>query len=342
LYWLSQEDIISTGILDMAVSQPLIERTFHLIAEGKTRTAQEIPMPLNLGQSAVTFYSLPAYVGGEFNVAGLKWTAHALQKPTSKLPHINPLLILSNPKNGLPLVAMEGSVISAIRTGAVTATAVKYLASSSSHTLLCCGAGVQARQQIEGTIFGLPHLEKVYIWGRTGSKAENLVNEFKQRYSDIQFMTVNQPAEVIGFSDIVIGATSAPEPYLFKEDFKDGCLYCHIGFNDIDPIAINGFDKIVCDNFVLGVKYSGQSLFRLNRQGHFDHNKPIDLLEDWIIGKSKYRQRAGEKILFNAFGLSVFDLALGNYVFKFARKHRIGCSLSLWNMQNTPIWQTTR
>lgn len=338
MLWLSQEDVLKTGIADMAVAQREIEQAFRLYQNGETKTAQEIPLKLQEEDSDEAFYSLPAYIGKPYDVAGIKWTTHHPHNKQQGLPHIYTVLTLSDPRTGLPLAMMEGSVISAMRTGAVSSTAFKYLADPQAESVLCCGAGVQARQQIIGACYALPQLKRVYIWGRTSSRAEALKQELSHLFPNVCFQTVSSPSagDVGEQCDIIIGATASPNPYLRKEDFKDGSLYCHIGFHEIEEEAIAAFDHIVVDDFESGVLYSGQSLFRMNRAGRLDSSKLFGLLGELVTGQKSLRQQAGKKIMFDAFGLVIFDLALGAYAYRCAKEQGLGIELPLWH---TPIWK---
>lgn len=335
MLWLSQEDVISSGILNMQTAQREIEKVFLLYKHGDAISAQEIPIKLERDTMQGNFYSLPAFVGGEHNAAGLKWTTHFAGNGQKGKPRIYTLVTISNPEDGTPLAVMEGSVISAMRTGAVSATAFKYLANKNVTDILCCGAGVQARQQIHAACFALPNVKQVYIWNRTKNKADALTKELEDLYPKINFSAADNIDRVINNCDIVIGATAAQEPYLKKEYFKDGCLYCHIGFNEIEMDAVNSFDYIVCDDFYKGAEHSGQSLFRIHREGKLESGKLAGSLSEYISGQRSLTQKKGLKIMFDAFGLPIFDVALASYVYKFAVEHGLGTVLPLWN---APIW----
>ncbi len=335
MLWLNQTDVLSTGIGSMAIAQPQIEAAFHLLGTDQVKMAPEVPLRCRKVSTDEAFYSLPAYVGGECQVAGIKWTTHHPENKEKGLPHIFTLLALSDPNTGLPLAIMEASVIGAMRTGAVTATALKYLAAPSAETLFCCGAGVQARQQILGAMHSLPCLQKIRIWGRTQTKAEKLAAELRPLAGAIALEVVSDTA-LVKASDIVISVTSASEPYLQEEDFKDGVLYCHVGFNEIEPSAINSFDQVVYDDFTMGVANSGQSIFRMVRAGTFDLTKNAGLLGEVVTGKKQIRQEKGKKLMFDAFGLVVFDIVLGYYAYRYGKEHGIGNELTLWDC---PVWR---
>src|ERR671936_730033 len=116
LTFLSQEDVIAAGALDMDACLETIVAT-------------------------------PAYVGGQTRTAGLKWIPSVPSNPERGLPRGIGLIVLSDPDTGLPRAVMDGTVVSAMRTGAVTGVAVRHLARSDASVVLVLGAGVQARTQ---------------------------------------------------------------------------------------------------------------------------------------------------------------------------------------------------
>ncbi|WP_128101855.1 hypothetical protein [Paenibacillus sp. DCT19] len=110
----------------------------------------------------------------------------------------------------------------------------------------------------------------------------------------------------------MVGATSASTPYLHVDHFVPGHLYLHIGMRDIDAEAIESFDHIVCDDYEAGVPSSSQSLFGLARKTPEIGDKVI-LLEKLLAEPDQAIQQHPErKLMFNAFGLSIFDLVLAH------------------------------
>ena len=94
--------------------------------------------------------AMPAYIGGEFDVAGLKWIPSVPDNPERNgLPRANALVLLSDRATGLPLAVMDGTVVSAMRTGAVTGLAVRHLAVPGSRVACLLGAGVLAHTQLD-------------------------------------------------------------------------------------------------------------------------------------------------------------------------------------------------
>ena len=328
MIWLSQEDVVRSGIMDMSLAQRQVEETFRLYHKGDALAAQEIPIHLTQKEWNGSFYSLPAFIGGEAPAVALKWTTHFRDNEKKGKPRIHTLLVLSCPQSGEPLAVMEGSVISAMRTGAVSATAFKYLAKPESTSVFCCGSGVQARQQIRAACFALPAVNQVWIWGRNREKIQCLVGEMAQEYPGICFSAADS---LQGAADcnIVIGATAAEEPYLEQDHFKEDGFYCHIGFHEISAAAISSFDHIVCDDFHKGVPHSGQSLFRANREGVLEPRLLAGNLSDYVVGEKVLPRQGRGRIMFDAFGLPVFDAVLGRWVYRYAVEHGLGIELPL-------------
>ena len=69
-----------------------------------------------------------ALIGGSVRAMGMKWIASFPANRERGLPRASALIILNSPETGLPLAVMDGTLISAMRTGAVTALGLKYLA----------------------------------------------------------------------------------------------------------------------------------------------------------------------------------------------------------------------
>ena len=329
MLFLSKKDVIASGVTDMSVACDIIRKTLRLTAEGGVKSAQEVPLKLSGEVSDEAFYSLPAYVGGTFDKAGIKWTTHHPHNKEKGLPHIFTTLELNDASTGEPLVLMEGSVISAMRTGAVSAAAFGYLTDETAKTLFCGGAGVQAEQQLNAALFAIPSLERVHIFSKTGVRAAALAEKLSAKYPDKEIKAVGSPeAEGISY-DVIIGATNSSVPYLHENNFDDGCLYCHIGFKDIDEKAVCAFDEYVLDDFDAGVTYSGQTLFDANRKGLFDRSRIFGLLHEFETGEKKLVRSAGKKIMFDAFGMVIFDIALGCYVYDYALKNHLGTEIDM-------------
>jgi len=118
------------------------------------------PKPGVHPQNNSFIHAMPAYIP-KLRSAGVKWVSGFPENYKLGLPYITGLLILNDPKTGVPICVMDCTWITAMRTGAATAMAAKYLARKDSETLGILGCGVQGRSNLEALSVVLGNLRRV-------------------------------------------------------------------------------------------------------------------------------------------------------------------------------------
>src|SRR3972149_4443472 len=130
----------------------------RLIALGRSEV--ELPPKPGIPPRPDSFiHAMPAYVRSS-DIAGLKWISGFPDNPSRGLPYISGLMILNDPATGVPLAVMDASWITAVRTGAGTAVAAKYLARREATHLAFIGCGVQARSHLDAVGVGRPGTDR--------------------------------------------------------------------------------------------------------------------------------------------------------------------------------------
>ena len=151
LLFLSQEDVVAADGLDMAACMETIAETLALHWNGETiappKAAIHWSSDIDSDEKEGRIMAMPAYVGGSTRMAGLKWIPSVPSNPARGLPRGIGLIVLSDPDTGLPLAVLEGTVCSAMRTGAVSGIAAGLLARPGARKLALIGTGVQAQTQ---------------------------------------------------------------------------------------------------------------------------------------------------------------------------------------------------
>lgn len=328
ILWLSGDDITNTRICEFKKTIPIVEEAFRLFEEKEAIIVEESALYLSKTKGEESWYSLPAYVGGSFDVCGIKWSAHGkpLEGSDGK-SRINALIAINDSTGSNPLAIMNGTQIGAMRTGTVTTLAFKYLAPLSVKKIALCGAGGQGEYQLRAILYSFPEAEEVAIWNRGLEKAETLVSKY-QSETKIKLVATNDLDSALNSAEIVVGVTSATEPYLTKERIKDLALYCHVGFNEISLEAIKEFKSIIVDTWDEAKNVSGQSLFRLFRAGLVAEDRISGSLGEIIVGKLALpRSSVSNKIMFDAFGLPIFDIAIAKIAYLTALEKGIGTML---------------
>ena len=137
LLYLSRGDVEAVG-LSMAEIIEALEAAFHEKGEGRVEMP---PKPgIHPGGGDNFIHAMPAYIPA-LHSAGVKWVSGFPENTQRGLPYVSGLLILNDIETGLPLAVMDCGWITAMRTGAATAVAAKYLARADSATagILACG-----------------------------------------------------------------------------------------------------------------------------------------------------------------------------------------------------------
>ena len=152
--------------------------------------------------------AMPGYLGGEYNMAGIKWIGSGPMNYKKGLPRASVIVVLNDPDTKLPLCISDGTTVSAKRTGASGGIAIKYLAREDAKVMTIIGAGAQGRTQLEAALVARPNLEKVYINDIMFDRAEAFAKEMGEKYQ-VKVIPVEKPEAACRESDIIITVTLA-------------------------------------------------------------------------------------------------------------------------------------
>ena len=334
LTFLSQEDVVAAGGLDMDACLETIEATLVLHHRRETvappkasiHWSDDIDSDERLGR----IMAMPAYVGGETKMAGLKWIPSVPSNPARGLPRGIGLIVLSDPDTGLPQAVLDGTVVSAMRTGAVTGVAVRHLARAGAGVVLLLGAGVQARTQLLALERTVPALTEIRLYDPRRDKAEALAAE----RADLPLRIVEDPAEAARDADVVVPATMAPEPFITPDWLARGSLLVSVSSLDptVETIAEAGL--VVTDDVEHETAHASRPLARAEAAGMLDRDSVVPL-GAIAGGDHPGRTRDDERIVVSPVGMGIEDVAWATAVFRRAEAERLGQRVTLWR---EPIW----
>ncbi len=324
--WLSGAEVAQTGVCEVGDAQEIVEQSFTLFDSGQAAIVQESALRLGAAEQEQACYILPAYVGGGVGVSGLKWSAHGGSVIPDGPDHsrIHATILIQDAEGGIPLAVMNGTEIGAARTGAVTALALRQLAPLHTRKVALCGAGGQAEYQLRAILHALPQAREVAVWSRGNERNRALEERFRSSTS-AELSAVPTLEQAVDGADVIIGATSAACPYLTAEHLRSASLYCHIGFHEITCGAVEQFHNIVVDTWEEAKTVSGQSLFRYYREGRLKEERITGTLGAVLSGRLDVSRGTRErKVMFDAFGLPIFDLAIAKEAYLRARRMEAG------------------
>ncbi len=332
--YLTQEQVIECGGMDMEQTINALEKVFGLLDDGECIEPQA-PI-IHWGSIFERRISMhPAYVGGDIQVSGIKWIPSNPDNPIKRnMPRANALTILNDPETGFPLVIMDGTVISAMRTGGVIGLGAKYLARSDAAVVGLIGSGVINRTQLMALKASLKRIKRARLFDINPDKANAFAAEMGERL-DLEIEIVDSARAAVEGSDVVAPATNVgpDDRYIQAEWIKEGAYLANLSVNDYTFDAVSVCDKIVVDN-KKQLQVSDALLTDMVAEGLLN---PDDIVELGTIvnGKQPGRTSDEQRIFFCPMGMGISDLINAHRVYLEARRRGIGQELELWN---EPFW----
>jgi len=323
--YLTQDEV--KQVLDMKSTLEAVEGGFKEMGNDNI----EMPPRVYLHFEKGVLIAMPAYMPG-LNAAGTKIvTVHPGNKQAYGLPAVIARIVLNSPENGVPLAIMDGTYITALRTGAAGATGIKYLSRENSKVAGVCGTGVQGRSQVMGLMEVRPGIEKVKVFDIIPEAMEAFSKEMKKMYPKVDFVPVKSAQEAAEGSDIVITCTPSPQAFMDGAWLKKGAHVSAIGADtgakrELMTSVIEKCDKHVVDfipqAFVVG------DFKAPKEEGVIKEEDIYAELGEIVAGKKKGRTSPDEITMFKATGLAIQDVGTASKVYELAKSKGVGMTLA--------------
>ena len=328
--YLTQEEVMSTG-MDMASFVQIEEEHFTLYDEGKIILPPKVVLDLD-ERNRGRINALSAYVGGDIDVCGIKWVASFPHNPQRyRIPRANAFIILNDSYTGVPLAIMDGTYISAMRTGAVTGVGVKYLAREDSEIIAMIGCGVQARTQLLAIKTVLANITEVRCYDVNNKTSEAYTKDMRRK-TGLNTKAVSSVQEAVIGADIIVTVTVADEPIVKNKFVKRGSLFVHVGsYQEEEEEVIFSSDKIVVDDWQSVLHRRTPILAKMYRQGKLKNSDIYANLGEVINKKKAGRESNEERIFFLPIGMGSEDVIAAYKIYKIAREKRLGQRLKMWS-----------
>ncbi|MBD1382982.1 ornithine cyclodeaminase family protein [Metabacillus arenae] len=334
ILFLSQEDVKNCGGFDMSNIISIMESVFKLHHKKDYILPKKTALRWGDMESesiSGRINSMPGHIGGDFNISGIKWISSAPQNPFKfNLPRAAGLIILNDPDTLVPIAIMDGTLISAMRTGANSGVAAKYLAKPNSKIMGFIGAGVQNRTQLLALKTVLKEIEEIRIYDLSEERARTFAEEMQSEVS-APILVMDSAEQTVRDSDVFVTATVTKTPIVKSDWVKEGSLYIHVGSHECEFDVIYQSDKIVVDDWE-ELKHRGvETISIMYNTGVFDETTIYSELGAIVSGDKPGRENDKEKAYFNSVGMGIEDVAVAKAIYENARNNHIGQSLSLWN-----------
>jgi ornithine cyclodeaminase/alanine dehydrogenase-like protein (mu-crystallin family) len=221
---------------------------------------------------------------------------------------------------------VDASAVTAIRTAAVSAVATRALAREDARELAILGSGVQARSHLEAMAKVRP-FDRARVWSRTAEHAETFAAGAQAPFP---VEAVASPEEAVLGADVIVTATSSPEPIVRKEWLAPGAHVNAVGSSiptarELDAPTVAAA-SLFADARESMFNEGGDYLFAVREAGIGpDHIRAE--LGDVLIGSHEGRRAADELTVFKSLGLAVEDLAAAEHVYARAREAGAGTAV---------------
>ena len=364
LLYLNEDDMIAAGVKDMAGCVEAMEEMFKLMKVGDYRMGgangnshgcmvmfpESSPFPeMPVDGPDRRFMAMPAYLGGKFDMAGMKWYGSNAENKKKGLPRSILTLILNDKDTGAPLAFMSANILSAYRTGAVPGVGFKYFAKEDAKTIGIVGPGVMSKTALAAAMAVRPSIETVKVKGRGQASLNKFIKHVEKNYPNVTVYAVDTIEEAVRDSDIVSVSTSSPTgdpelyPYIAEKWIKPGAIIESTAALRFDDDFVINRARTVTDNIKLYEAWEEEMkpdayntipipavrVEDLIAQGRMKPEQ-IDDLGDVLLGKIPVHRSEDEVVIYSVGGMPVEDIAWGSMVYRNALKKGIGKKLNLW------------
>jgi ornithine cyclodeaminase/alanine dehydrogenase-like protein (mu-crystallin family) len=307
------------SLLAMPDAVDVLEETFRAFAQGMATNRPRTRIMLANGVMHVLAAATP-----ELGVMGLKTY-------TVFREGVRFVVMLFSSQDGQLLAIIEADWLGRIRTGATSGVATKYLARPDASVVGMIGAGTQAHTQLMGVCAVRPQINTVYVYSRRLHECDMFCSQMS-RERGIEVRPVASAKLAVEDADIVITATTSPEPVLFGEWLKPGCHINAIGSNwpnrrEIDQLTLQRSNLIVTDSKEQALAEAGDLIIPAN-EGLLDWSNVSDLA-DVVAGTGPQRETPDDITLYKGIGIALEDIATAYQIYALARQQGIGQELNL-------------
>ena len=242
------------------------------------------------------------------------------QNTNLNIPTTQGIISLTDVDTGELTCIMDGSLITGMRTGAVTGVATKYLSKKNSNSVGIFGSGYQSRFQLLA-ICSVRDISKIEITSPSVDKKNEFIKTLEEELNVP--IIIEHNIEKLLNNDIIVTATTSPSPLFDGNLVNPGthinCIGAHTKQStEVDSITINR-STVIVDELQTAIREAGG----------LSENNIFAELADIIIGHKTGRQNDNDITLFKSMGLSIEDISTANMIYNLAVEQGIGNIVNL-------------
>lgn len=324
LKFLSQEDILSLQIPYMDVIDA-VERVMSEFANGTC----QLPVKIHVNTRPETYINaMPAYVGGEHDITGLKWVAGYPENRRKGMPVTWGIMVMNDSETGRVKAFMDARWITAIRTAAVAAVTMKYCKVKDTRSMTIIGAGEQGKWNARLAKLVIPDLKKIYIGDIYEPAIEAYLKKMQPLMPDVEIVPIYSEEErqaAIDNSQILLTATQrGDKPIIYSEMLHKGMLGIPLESTAWEGKTYSRFaDRFVCDDWNLVQTYLEDGKYTDGLRDEYC------LLGDIVNETVPGRADEDEFVITSCHGIALSDVAVAEMILEKADEKGVGQVLTL-------------
>ncbi|WP_031156821.1 2,3-diaminopropionate biosynthesis protein SbnB [Streptomyces xanthophaeus] len=254
--------------------------------------------------------ALPAYLGGDVDVAGIKWIGSFPENIQSNIPRASAVLLLNDYATGYPFACLEASQISAARTAASAVLgAARLLGRTEAAKIAVVGSGIIARNIVEFFDAEGWTVGEFALYDQVPEYAGSLAAHIREELGHPAAVSEGLGDALKG-ADVVVLATTAAEPYVTDPDsFAPGQVVLNVSLRDIcADLVLSSYNVLDDIDHCLTARTSPHLAELKSGNRDFVSGVLAEVIEGGLT------LAADRPRIFSPFGLGVLDLAVGAYV----------------------------
>ena len=313
--------------LPMTEAIAAVKAGYIQLSAGRAQVPLRVHLGIGDGDSTLV---MPFYAPDDGGALGLKVVSVFDSNPARGLPLIHALVLVVDAATGAPQALIEGSSLTAIRTGAASGAATDTLARPEARVVALFGSGAQARRQLEAVCTVRP-IERVQLYSLGG--AEAFAAEMAG-YGPIpnDIAIAESPRAALAEADIVCAATTSRTPVFDGRDLRPGTHVNGIGsftpeMQEIDATTVRRA-RVIVDSRAATLAEAGDLIIPL-QSGEIDLDHISTELGEVLAGAKPGRTSAEQITFFKSVGVAVQDAAAAQLVVRNGAALGLGTMVSL-------------
>jgi len=303
-----------------------MELAFTSLSSGESFIPMRVVTRLPAGDLLMLYK--PAFVEKDKQVT-VKFITQRENSSIPGIPAIQGIVMVIDSDTGEIISIMDGGYITALRTGAASGLATRFLAGRNAHTLALFGCGAQGKTQVEAVLCERD-IKKILIFDINRTRASRFIEELQGEYN--AEMVFCEDTSILREADIICTATNATAPLFAREEVKKGAHVNAIGsfqphMQELDPWLIRDA-RVFLDQTEPCLKESGD-LIKPITEGIISENHIAGEIGDFLLDRIAGRESEDQITIFKSVGVAIQDYAVATDIYNDSLKQGFGLEIRL-------------